>query len=100
MEDFQEFGLVCRRTIDSGTSFNVPHKVKRHSPTGMEWGYCGSGPADLALNTLLLVTDEETALELYQDFKFDFISKLPLEGGRVPIEKILDWIQKRREAQG
>jgi hypothetical protein len=26
--------------------------VKYHSPTGLEWGYSGSGPADLALSIL------------------------------------------------
>ena len=29
---------------------NVPIKVVHHSPAGIEWGYHGSGPADLALN--------------------------------------------------
>ncbi|MBT9252140.1 MAG: hypothetical protein KM296_00220 [Brockia lithotrophica] len=28
------------------------HHVERHSPTGFEWGYGGSGPADLALSIL------------------------------------------------
>lgn len=30
----------------------LPHIV-RHSPTGFEWGYCGSGPADLARSLLI-----------------------------------------------
>lgn len=30
----------------------VPHRV-RHSPTGMNWGYSGSGPADTARSLLL-----------------------------------------------
>ena len=34
------------------TDTNVPHLVVHHSPTGYEWGYGGSGPADLALNIL------------------------------------------------
>ena len=28
------------------------HHVVFHSPTGFEWGYAGSGPADLALSIL------------------------------------------------
>lgn len=28
------------------------HRIVYHSPTGFEWGYAGSGPADLALNIL------------------------------------------------
>ena len=33
-----------------GVFTNVPHIVTHHSPTGFEFGYGGSGPADLALN--------------------------------------------------
>ncbi len=31
-------------------STNVPHLGVHHSPSGFEFGYGGSGPADLALN--------------------------------------------------
>ena len=31
--------------------------LRRHSPTGFEWGYGGSGPAQLALAILTTVTD-------------------------------------------
>jgi hypothetical protein len=31
---------------------NVPWRHVSHSPSGIEWGYSGSGPADLALNLL------------------------------------------------
>jgi len=30
----------------------LPH-IAKHSPTGMGWGYCGSGPADLARSLLI-----------------------------------------------
>ncbi len=51
------------RPFDSQQLFN-------HSPTGFEWGYGGSGPAQLALALLLDATgDPETALRLHQDFK-------------------------------
>lgn len=55
-------------------------KLRNHSPDGFEWGYGGSGPAQLALAMLLAVTnDEEKSVSLYQDFKRDFISILPSE---------------------
>ena len=49
-----------------------------HSPTGFEWGYCGSGPAQLALALLAnhLGNDQE-APEFYQRFKFAVIARLP-----------------------
>jgi hypothetical protein len=34
----------------------LPHRVK-HSPTGMTWGYDGSGPADLARSLLIHALD-------------------------------------------
>jgi len=38
-----------------------------HSPSGFEWGYGGSGPAQLALALLLDYTDDEAfALDHYQ----------------------------------
>lgn len=52
-----------------------------HSPTGFEWGYGGSGPAQLALAILAnCLGDDEEALEHYQRFKFDVIAGLPREG--------------------
>src|SRR5690554_605825 len=47
--------IICCRT-EEGFKTNVPHAWKHHSPSGMAWGYGGSGPADLALNILLLFT--------------------------------------------
>ncbi len=56
-----------------------------HSPTGMNWGYQGSGPADLALAILLdhlkeVPTDEQLrigqplAWRLHQFFKREFVA--------------------------
>jgi hypothetical protein len=53
--------------------------IVNHSPDGFNWGYSGSGPSQLALAILLEVTNKETALKYYQDFKFDIIAKLPQE---------------------
>jgi len=42
--------------------------VVRHSPTGFEWGYGGSGPADLSLSLLTHAVGPEAAERLYQEF--------------------------------
>src|SRR5687767_7716662 len=44
--------IVCERTGPGpgGIRVNIPQAHTHHSPTGFEWGYGGSGPADLALN--------------------------------------------------
>lgn len=48
-----------------------------HSPTGFNWGYGGSGPAQLALALCISVLgDERWALAIYQDFKRHFVAGL------------------------
>lgn len=47
---------------------------RNHSPDGFNWGYGGSGPAQLALAVILELTDEETG---YQNFKWDVIALIP-----------------------
>lgn len=108
----REFGLICERR-EGGVAVNVPWLHKHHSPTGLEWGYGGSGPADLALNVLehmvFLLGDElhygadkvklsdgtyveEPAWRLHGDFKRLFISAIPSEGGTIPFAKMKEWI--------
>lgn len=47
-----------------------------HSPDGFQWGYGGSGPAQLAYAMLRELYNEETTLDHYQDFKSEVISQL------------------------
>jgi len=66
-------------------------KVWNHSPDGFNWGYGGSGPAQLALGILLSQVDEETALSYHQAFKWDVIARLPQDDFRLEIS-IYDWL--------
>ena len=57
-------------------------KVRNHSPDGFNWGYGGSGPAQLALAILMVVFNygpernwDSPLLPRYQDFKWDHVSK-------------------------
>jgi len=52
-------------------------ELANHSPSGFEWGYGGSGPAQLALALLLDYTDnEEVALAHYNKFKNEVVSQM------------------------
>lgn len=52
--------------------------LANHSPTGFEYGYGGSGPAQLALALLVDALGEtERALGLYQEFKRLYIATRP-----------------------
>jgi len=86
--------VVCSRDAE-GIKTNVPRRIIKHSPTGFEWGYAGSGPADFALNILSVFIGQEKAEGggLYQLFKQDFVTPLPQEGGTIPRAEILKWIE-------
>lgn len=64
-------------TVD-GRPLNPRLDLWNHSPTGFEWGYGGSGPAQLALALLAdHLGDDQQALNLYQRFKWTVIAELP-----------------------
>lgn len=106
-----EVGLICRRLEDGRAAANVPHVIKYHSPDGFEWGYGGSGPAELALNALHVMLQyngrgirnafrsgadvSQDAFVLHQDFKWAFLATMPKAGGHVPLEVINEWITRR-----
>lgn len=69
-------------------------KLRNHSPDGFEWGYGGSGPAQLALAILLDFTgNDETALLFYQDFKSQFISSARADGFTINESTIRAWFE-------
>jgi len=97
-ENFVPFtgDVICKRTI-SGPQVNIPHRYVVHSPNGFEWGYGGSGPADLALNILAAYIGRELSEKdgLYQEFKWDFIAPMPFSGGTIKREDVAVWLAAR-----
>jgi uncharacterized protein DUF6166 len=70
-------GYAAIVTVD-GRPLDPRLDLYNHSPTGFEWGYCGSGPAQLALAILAdHLSDEKEALTFYQRFKWAVIVGLP-----------------------
>lgn len=78
---------------DGEVDTNVDHNKIYHSPTGFAWGYLGSGCAELALNILIMFTDETTAMRLHQSFKEDYIAGMPEKGGEIPTAEIIQWLR-------
>lgn len=79
------------RKLEPGPS----QKVWNHSPDGFNWGFGGSGPAQLALAILLKVTDKDTAVKNYQQFKWDHVAKwTPGEDFFVEVD-IQEWLEKQ-----
>lgn len=72
-------------------------KVRNHSPSGFEWAYQGSGPAQLALTLLLDAFPErgaDWAADLHQAFKRKVVSNLPQEGWTLTLEQIQEAVQQ------
>jgi len=74
-------------------------KIRNHS-TEFNWGYGGSGPAQLALAILLDVTgDPQVSQEFYQWFKEDIVSRWG-QRWAITATEVLTWLvleQKRHE---
>lgn len=51
------------------------HQRVYHSPSGFNWGYGGSGPADLARSILWDLLGEEPARRLYMAFKWAHVAR-------------------------
>jgi hypothetical protein len=61
----------------NGTPLAPRNDLMNHSPDGFEWGYGGSGPAQLALAICAdSLGDDKRAFRVYQDFKFRMIAPI------------------------
>ena len=84
-------GLAADLTVD-GHPLNPRLDLWNHSPSGFEWGYGGSGPAQLALALLADHTgDDAKAVTLHQDFKRSLVSDLPYAGWTLTTRQI-QWV--------
>jgi hypothetical protein len=125
---------VCRRERLPGPHgrqlrrmrFNIRQAVVEHSPTGMEWGYHGGGPADFALNILSRFLpplgpipegcEDERRLanadvkchratvssrdwQLHQAFKREFFATLPPDGGAIHGDITHAWIDRQNREE-
>lgn len=71
-------------------------KLRNHSPDGFNWGYGGSGPAQLALGILLKFLSKYAALAFYQVFKFSVVAGWPQSDFDIEID-IEEWFNKKKE---
>jgi len=93
---------------------DIPHR-EHHSPTGMNYGYAGSGPADLALSILdaALPDDDKTATIwgrkkvkltawlLHQEFKWAYVAKWnPKEVVEITVGEVRAWAEAKLRELG
>ena len=66
--------------------------LRRHSLTGFEWGYGGSGPAQLALAADVL-GDDGAALGVYQRLEFRVVARLAADVWTLTEDELGDTIR-------
>jgi len=86
----------CKVT-KNGKKLPLRLNVQNHSPTGFEWGYSGSGPAQLALAILCCEYQPDLAIALHQDFKRDVIANLERETWIIRSADVDQWFNDRLE---
>lgn len=79
--------------VDENGTITQLKNVGSHSPTGLNWGYGGSGPADTALSILADCVGAEVANNFYQRFKQAFVAKWE-ESFEVTDKEIQDWLNR------
>jgi hypothetical protein len=100
--------FAYRRGAARMTGVEILH---HHSPTGPNWGYAGSGPADAALSILAhclpVGCDGERPVELWkgecsclawilhQSFKRRFVARVPEAGGVILGEAVDAWLDEQ-----
>ena len=66
------------------------HDLANHSPDGFEWGYLGSGPAQLALALCAHATgDDQRALRVYQRVKETLVAKWSGDNWTATVDGVL-----------
>ena len=90
---------VTRVTVD-GRPLKQRLDLRSHSPAEFEWGYGGSGPAQLALAILSdHCGDDVLVLNFYHRFKWAVIAELPRHGWTLTSAEIDTALQKLHDRE-
>jgi hypothetical protein len=88
----------CAVTVREGSGQPRPLAkrldLRCHSATGFEWGYPGSGPAQLALALAAdVLGDDDRAQDCYQELKRKVVTPLPREHWSLTGDQLLAAIE-------
>jgi len=85
-------------TVD-GRPLDPRLDLMNHSPDGFEWGYSGSGPAQLSLAILAACMSDVEAVKYHQDFKRKFVAIIPKDNAWVISKpQVLNLINEIKES--
>jgi hypothetical protein len=92
-------GYAAIVTVD-GRPLNPRLDLWNHSPTGFEWGYGGSGPAQLALAILAdHFGNDEQAFNFHHRYKWAVIAELPKRSWTLTSQEIDQVLRTLEEAE-
>ena len=77
--------------------------IRNHSPSGFEWGYGGSGPAQLALALVADCAGDELATPaIYQRVKGLLVARLPKDGWILQEDVVRQfiWLAQKQAKEG
>jgi hypothetical protein len=87
-----------KQEAGQGTPLDPRLDLWSHSPSGFEWNYPGSGPAQTALAILADATrDDRLAVLLHQDFKREFVARFDHEGFELDSKAVEEWVAEHRQ---
>jgi hypothetical protein len=85
----------CKVLGPGGAELDPRFDLFNHSPDGFEWGYEGSGPAQLALAILAHVIQLDTlAVRMHQEFKREFVGHFDKRWWWLPVKDVRDWARE------
>lgn len=100
--------VMYREDGKSDLLYDLPLRldVVNHSPTGFEWGYGGSGPAQLAVALLCEVLEAHNvpeatcrAMWLHQQLKADLVCGFPDDGWSLAERDLIAWVRENGDAE-
>ena len=86
-------GEECTATVDD-RPLDHRYDLLSASPSGFEWSYHGSGPAQLAIALLAHALNDEVACDHYQRFKRDIVAELPEVGWTLHAADLDAWYEE------
>lgn len=91
-------GCIVEVYLDGKKSHDLDARldIRMHSPNGMDWGYFGPGPSQLALAILADATGNKRIAEAYhEDFRRAFVADLPFIRWTLTSEEVHAWLVRQ-----
>jgi len=89
VDDFGDERVMGLPPIKAGREF-------RHSPDGFQWGYAGSGPAELARAILIAAVPDDDRVRYplcYQKFKAEAIATIRRDEFVIEAKAVQEWYE-------